>query len=73
MDRHTVLKVTEVESSKRTPKEGEIWTQDGGRVFKVMAVADGYVMARFKGCIPFVSKLTEFLDRSVPLEDAVEK
>lgn len=27
---------------------------------KVMAVVDGYVMARYKGCIPFVVSIKKF-------------
>lgn len=35
----------------------------GDYLAKVMVVCDGYVMARHKGCIPFVIRLKEILPR----------
>lgn len=30
---------------------------------RIMAIAEGYVMARFKGCIPFVESVEKFEQR----------
>lgn len=30
------------------------------RVLTIMAVADGYIMCRYKGCMPFVKSVKEF-------------
>ena len=38
----------------------------GDSYVKIMAVRGGYVMARRKGCIPFVLSEREFIDRYVP-------
>lgn len=37
--------------------------KEGNGYIKVMAIADGYVMARNKGCIPFCEKIDEFIVR----------
>jgi hypothetical protein len=34
-----------------------------GSYLKVMAIVDGYVMARNKGCMPFVQTVKEFQKR----------
>lgn len=45
---------------------------EGGRVkykdsyVKIMAVKDGYVMARHKGCIPFIVSEKDFIDKYIP-------
>ena len=36
------------------PKPGERWLSKDGRTCRVMAVAEGYVVARFKGAGPFL-------------------
>ena len=32
--------------------------------FRIMAMAEGYVMMRRLGCTPFAAKLTDFMDRA---------
>ncbi len=41
---------------KASPARGQAWRRRGSDNinFYIMAVADGYVMARYKGCSPFV-------------------
>ena len=34
-----------------------------GGYLKVMAIIDGYVMARYKGCIPFCESENAFINR----------
>jgi len=34
--------------------------QDKSTYLKIMAIKDGYVMARWKGCYPFVRNVKEF-------------
>lgn len=43
------------ESALATPARGQAWKRKGvGECFFIMAHADGYVMARYKRCAPFV-------------------
>ena len=47
---------------KASPARGQAWRRSrvpGGTLFFVMAVADGYVLARYKGCSPFVMSIRE--------------
>ena len=37
--------------------------KEGTGYIKVMAIADGYVMGRNKGCIPFCENIDEFIVR----------
>ena len=37
-----------------------------GRKAKIMAVADGYAMARLKGCMPFIVRLKEIKNEVKP-------
>lgn len=41
------------------PKKGDKFLRDGAEG-RVMAVAEGWIMARLKGCMPFVMNLREF-------------
>lgn len=50
------------------PSVGDIFVGDripmkNSNWLKVMAYVDGYIMARFKGCIPFVLNLSDFIRR----------
>jgi len=40
----------------------KIKTRDGSYI-KIMAIEDGYVMARKKGCIPFCQSINGFVER----------
>ncbi len=45
-------------------REGDKFATEGGKSYiKIMAIADGYVMARNKGCIPFCETIKEFVLR----------
>lgn len=37
--------------------------KEGNGYIKVMAIAEGYVMARNKGCIPFCESIDKFIER----------
>lgn len=43
-----------------SPETGQIWQDEYGGIFRVMAVADGYVMMRRPRCCPFIRGVTEF-------------
>ena len=51
------------------PSPGETWVGMGGRTVRVMAVVEGWVMARYKGAMPFCLIMREF----VILYDRLEK
>ena len=40
------------------------WFTGGPAYIKVLAVAEGYVMARYAGCIPFVKTVKEFTEKT---------
>lgn len=55
------------------PKAGEKWREHTDRDspfthVRVMAVAEGYVMARYKGCIPFVEIMRSWHERFTPVD-----
>lgn len=35
----------------------------GDSYIKIIAIAEGYIMARYKGCVPFVQSENDFLHR----------
>lgn len=41
---------------------GQVWKDEMGEV-RIMAVAEGYVMARRKGCAPFLENIVGFRKR----------
>lgn len=47
---------------------GQIFTEGFACPLKVMAIAEGYVMARFEGCTPFCESVGKFEKR---LENAI--
>lgn len=47
-------------------KRGDRTIDEHGEI-RVMAVADGYVMVRRPGCLPFVLSVKEFLTKSQEL------
>ena len=34
---------------------------------RIMAIVEGYVMCRHKGCMPFVESVKDFIKRDLPL------
>jgi hypothetical protein len=54
-------------SSVRTLKEtkvkaGQIWLREGSKLpIRVMAVAEGWAMVRYKGCTPFAMYIKDLL------------
>lgn len=52
-----------MKNNKSIFKKGEkIKTNDGGFI-RIMAIEEGYIMARRKNCIPFVQTEKEFIKR----------
>lgn len=44
---------------RSSPSRGQAWQRSGQEeLFFIMAVADGYVLARRKGCMPFVLSIS---------------
>jgi hypothetical protein len=44
-------------------KPGQIWRAvDARGTVRIMAVVEGWVVGRFKGCMPWVKSMGEFLD-----------
>jgi hypothetical protein len=41
-------------------RKGQWWRSVTGFEFRVMAVSEGYVLCRRKGCVPFVTKVKDF-------------
>lgn len=48
-------------------KRGDKFTDVNGKILVVIASEDNYVMARFKGCIPFCDSEKEFTRRVVTM------
>lgn len=52
-------KSSELRTPRSSPARGQAWQSRGkDRLFFVMAVADGYILARYKGCMPFVMSIS---------------
>lgn len=65
----TIQKIDFFKNSVKSKAKGSFSVGDkfahkeGGGYIKVMAIADGYVMARNKGCIPFCESINDFIVR----------
>ena len=42
---------------------GHVYTEGQALPLRILAIAEGYVMARFKGCTPFVESVDKFQKR----------